>query len=343
MATLEVLLRGVAVGAMLCTALGMLRGRPLAAARWSGALFSLSAAAFALNSGGPASAAVHAIHPAIWFLSLGGAGYFWMFAVNLFEDRPFTPARWGPPVVMTLVGIAGILVPRPMADGIWITHNLLEAVLMIHVISLVWRHRRGDLIEARRALRAPVILLIAVYAIILSGFEIGWSFGLKSHLLDLVQAVSLAIISLLAASAFLQARPELFAAPRRAPDPGALDPQDRPALDRLQTLMTEAEPWHREGLTIGALAAEVGIPEHRLRRLINGALGYRNFADFVGARRIAAARIALADPANARAPISALAFDLGYASLGPFNRAFKDATGQTPSDWRRQALSEPPK
>jgi len=344
MATLEVLLRGMAIGAMLCTALGMLRDQPSVAARWSGALFSLSAAAFALNSGGPTTEAVRAIVPAIWFLSLGGAGYFWMFAVTLFEDRPFTPARWGAPVVMTLVGIAGILVRRPMADGIWITHNLIEAVLMVHVISLVWRHRRGDLIEARRALRAPVILLIAVYAIILSGFEIGWSFGLKSRLLDLVQAVSLATISLLAASAFLQARPELFAAPRRAapdPDPGALDPQDRPALERLQALMTNGELWRRESLTIGALAAEVGVPEHRLRRLINGALGYRNFADFVGARRITAAKLALADPVNARTPISSLAFDLGYASLGPFNRAFKDATGKTPSEWRRQALAEP--
>jgi AraC-like DNA-binding protein len=346
MATLEVLLRGMAIGAMLCTALGMLRDQPSVAARWSGALFSLSAAAFALNSGGPETAAVRALLPMIWFLSLGGAGYFWMFAVTLFEDRPFTPIRWAPPAVMTLIGIAGILVPRPMADGIWITHNILEAVLMVHIIGMVWRRRSGDLIEARRALRAPIILLIAVYAIILSAFEISWSFGVTSQLLDLIQAASLATISLLAASAFLQARPELFAAPRQPAadtpaDPTGIDPQDRPALARLQAVMTSDELWRRESLTIGVLANEVGIPEHRLRRLINGALGYRNFADFVGARRITAAKLALADPVNARTPISSLAFDLGYASLGPFNRAFKEATGKTPSEWRRQALAGP--
>ena len=52
-----------------------------------------------------------------------------------------------------------------------------------------------------------------------------------------------------------------------------------------------------------------------------------------------AAKAALASPDDTRASISALAFDLGYASLGPFNRAFKDATGLTPSAWRIQALA----
>ena len=91
-----------------------------------------------------------------------------------------------------------------------------------------------------------------------------------------------------------------------------------------------------------SVEVEPDVHPRRLRRLINGGLGHRNFADFVGAHRIAAARAALADPANARASISALAFDLGYASLGPFNRAFKDATGQTPSEWRQAALAASP-
>jgi AraC-like DNA-binding protein len=115
--------------------------------------------------------------------------------------------------------------------------------------------------------------------------------------------------------------------------------RDRPALDRLDSLMTNDQLWRREGLTIGALAEAVGVPEHRLRRLINAGLGYRNFADFLSERRIAAAKTALADPGRARTPISSLAFDLGYASLGPFNRAFKESTGETPTAWRLRALS----
>jgi len=339
--TLEVLLRGIAVGAMLCTALAVIRGRPLIPARWTGALFALAAAAFTLHSGGPETRVVMPIIGPIWLLSLGGTAYFWMFAMALFEDSRFTLDRWIPAAGMTLVGIAGILVPAPANRGVWVVHNLMEMALVLHIVSVIWRRREGDLVEARRALRTPVILIIGAYALIDSVFEIAWALGGDNHWLSPLQAASLALVSLLTAGAFLQARPELFVAARPAPQPDAVDPQDRPALARLQALMDEGA-WRREGLTIGQLAADVGVPEHRLRRLINSGLGHRNFADFIGAHRIAAARAALADPANARASISALAFDLGYASLGPFNRAFKDATGQTPSEWRVAALANSP-
>jgi AraC-like DNA-binding protein len=115
-------------------------------------------------------------------------------------------------------------------------------------------------------------------------------------------------------------------------------------LAKLEAAMDAGEAWRREGLTIGALADEVGVPEHRLRRLINDQLGHRNFAAYVNARRIEAAKQRLRDDAHAQASVSTIAFDLGFGSLGPFNRAFKDATGVTPSEWRRQGspISENP-
>ncbi len=100
------------------------------------------------------------------------------------------------------------------------------------------------------------------------------------------------------------------------------------------------EPWRRERLAIGQLAQELGLTEHRLRRLINSRLGYRNFADFLNARRVEAAKQRLASPTDARTTVAVIAFDLGYGSLGPFNRAFRAATGATPTEWRRQALAE---
>lgn len=35
--------------------------------------------------------------------------------------------------------------------------------------------------------------------------------------------------------------------------------------------------------------------------------------------------------------------DLGYGSLAPFNRAFRDATGTSPSEYRRAAILDPEK
>jgi AraC-like DNA-binding protein len=140
---------------------------------------------------------------------------------------------------------------------------------------------------------------------------------------------------------FLSASPSFFGPSRRtepAPDP-RLEIADRLELDRLEAAMAEGA-WRKEGLTIGQLAGEVDVPEHRLRRLINNRLGYRNFADFLNARRIEAAKERLNNPREARTTVAVIAFDLGYGSLGPFNRAFRAATGASPTEWRRQALGE---
>ena len=139
----------------------------------------------------------------------------------------------------------------------------------------------------------------------------------------------------------LQVWPAAFGASRRIealPDARA-DPADSHDLARLQSVMG-AEGWRREGLTIGELAGELEVPEHRLRRLINQRLGHRNFAEFVNGHRIEAAKARLGDPREARTTVASIAFDLGYGSLGPFNRAFRSATGVTPTDYRREALGQ---
>lgn len=110
-------------------------------------------------------------------------------------------------------------------------------------------------------------------------------------------------------------------------------------LDRLDCLMKTEEIWREEGLTIASLATRVSIPEHQLRRLINDRLGYRNFPSFINAHRVAAAKHRLADPNESRVSVSTIAFDLGFASLGPFNRAFKEETGVSPTEWRKSALA----
>ena len=84
------------------------------------------------------------------------------------------------------------------------------------------------------------------------------------------------------------------------------------------------------------LAAQLAVPEYRLRRLINQRLGHRNFNAYVNGYRLAAARAALADPAQCALPILSIALESGFQSIGPFNRAFKADTGCTPSEFRQQ-------
>jgi AraC-like DNA-binding protein len=102
--------------------------------------------------------------------------------------------------------------------------------------------------------------------------------------------------------------------------------------------MTVDRAYRQEGLSIGQLALRLGLPEYRLRQLINRGLGYRNFAGFLNFYRIADAKAALADLAQADVPILTIALDAGFNSLGPFNRAFKAETGMTPSEFRQLRL-----
>ena len=121
----------------------------------------------------------------------------------------------------------------------------------------------------------------------------------------------------------------------------AIDRAAKADLDRLECLMSRDQVWKEEGLTIASLALRASIPETQLRRLINDCLGYRNFPSYVNAHRIAAAKNRLANPTEARVSISAIAYDIGFASLGPLNRAFKEEAGVSPSEWRRKALDLP--
>jgi len=105
-------------------------------------------------------------------------------------------------------------------------------------------------------------------------------------------------------------------------------------LAALQPLMERQAVYRDPALSVDSLAAKLQMPAYRLRQLINGELGYRNFNVFVNDHRIAAACRDLADPERDHLPILTIALDVGFGSLSPFNRAFKERHDQTPSEYR---------
>ena len=341
----DVLLRGIAVGAYAATALALVSGRPFSQARLLGVLFFAATIGHTLDNchalqafTGPGRLASHV-------LSTTGAVLFWAFVAALFTDepRPLWRRLW-PAGVMAGLALIGPLVGWPVRGWLIVTCNVFSAVFVILALVVIARGWRGDLVDARRRLRAPVMGAAAAYVLLMAVGDLLRPFGSGPMLGSLPQAIALAVLGLMGVIALLKVDPVLLEAVDSRPATGpvaapaaadGLDPGDRITLDRLAKAMDEEEVWRRETLTVGGLAALVGAPEHRLRRLINGRLGHRNFAAFINARRIAAAKAELGDPETWRKPVSSIAYDLGFGSLGPFNRAFKDATGMTPSAWRQ--------
>jgi AraC-like DNA-binding protein len=92
------------------------------------------------------------------------------------------------------------------------------------------------------------------------------------------------------------------------------------------------------GLTIGELANRMNIPEHRLRRLINKGLGYRNFAAFINDHRIEEAKRRL-DRRKRRMSRSPASPSISATPRWrPFNRAFRERIGMSPSQFREKTL-----
>jgi AraC-like DNA-binding protein len=105
--------------------------------------------------------------------------------------------------------------------------------------------------------------------------------------------------------------------------------------EQLMTLLNKEKIYRREGLTIKELADIMQVQEHRLRRLINGQLGFKNFNDFLNKYRVTEACEILSDTSQNQKTILEIAYSLGYQSIGPFNKAFKEQKNTTPTAFRK--------
>lgn len=336
---------GAAAGASLVTGLTVWRSSLNIHVRAATALVMISICCWLLNETQPLWRAIGQPVPVV-LGAMPVAGLFWLFVLTVFADWKVSPLTLLPAAGLLVSGVIMELLPREGYTPVWAARNGFGALLAVHAGATIIRGWGDDLVERRRRFRALILSLACLMVII----EVAASYA---HRLDpagpwLTVAVGhpiggllVLLLAIAMAGLALQAQPAAFGASRRAeavPDPRA-DAADRVLMARLDEVMA-SEAWRREGLTIGQLAKDLDTPEHRLRRLINQRLGHRNFADFLNAHRIEAAKRRLGDPAEARTTVATIAFDLGYGSLGPFNRAFRAATGQTPTDWRRQTLAE---
>jgi AraC-like DNA-binding protein len=107
--------------------------------------------------------------------------------------------------------------------------------------------------------------------------------------------------------------------------------------ERIQQAISDEALLTQADLKVADFARHLGEQEYKVTRCISNRLNYRNFNHLLNSARIRRARVLLKDPANEHKTIASIAFDCGYNSLGPFNRAFKQITKLTPREFRNKA------
>jgi AraC-like DNA-binding protein len=217
-----------------------------------------------------------------------------------------------------------------------VQHGIGLCILAGIVVDAI-RGLEDDLVERRRDIRKLAIAIITVYATALTTIEIFFRWVKNEPAFSLANAIVLFTFSLVIGHRLVLQKIDstntVFSTSPKESE-RKLAPNN-PLLERLTKLMSDGF-FEENGLTISKLATKLAIPEHQLRVLINKELGFENFSQFLNSYRIPAICEKLQDPNLKDQPILTLALETGYNSIAPFNRAFKEQKGVTPTEYRNR-------
>jgi AraC-like DNA-binding protein/uncharacterized membrane protein YhdT len=332
--------------------------------RWALGAFVMSVLAYLVCS--------HASYASfgLWFqlpalsLCLMSAPLLWLAVQAIFDDD----FAWSVFKTCALGGTLAVGWIAYTSIGGAASTRLYKALLIVFSVATLWmvvKHWRSDLVSPRRRLRTGVAGGLSVYVLVVVCVEIAYLGSQAPVSLALLHLVGITLVAGLLAQVMARHPPDqwLRAAqsahraqldqPAAAAEPlvPTLNPTFNPTLhttlttppqaidrktalrERLLQAMGEQRAYAQEGLTLASLATQLDASPTHLREAINQHLGYRNFNDFLHHYRIdeAAQRLLRQD-----LPILSIALDVGYGSIGPFNRAFKQLKGITPSEYRAQ-------
>ncbi|WP_425658427.1 helix-turn-helix domain-containing protein [Tenacibaculum ascidiaceicola] len=105
-------------------------------------------------------------------------------------------------------------------------------------------------------------------------------------------------------------------------------------LETLITFMNDKKPYLDFELTLQKLSVKTEIPEKELSLLINHHLG-KHFFDFINEYRINDAKKLLQAPSKKDLTVLEILYEVGFNSKSSFYSAFKKATNQTPTQYRK--------
>lgn len=114
--------------------------------------------------------------------------------------------------------------------------------------------------------------------------------------------------------------------------------RDEQLAIQLQQLLITAQVFLQPNLRLTDLAKQLDVPEYRVSRVLRHQFNASNFNQFINHLRVEHAKTLLLAPHTQQWPVLVIGLESGFASAGPFTRAFKSFVGTTPHEFRQTQL-----
>lgn len=352
---LDILIRGAGISACLFFCALILRQGLKEQTVWRGILYGIGVASYFICSAPWYEDLPLAVRAITLVFCVYNPLLFWLVVRALFEDAlSFSRLESVVTLLYSALAIAFFISTGLGAEkAINVTSILCQVAgfsVVLHSISETVRQYGNDLLNPRRRLRVYMLGLFGGYliAVLVAQFVLQ---GAQPPLwVSTLSAFSIAVLAIANNYASVNFRWELLPphVANSAGQPDAPIKRRLPAVDGVEATLVQKvidamekdKIYREEKLSIPAMARTLGTQEYLLRRAINRGLGQRNFSRFLNSYRLSEVKLALTDPEKSHLPILTIAYDAGFNSMGPFNRAFKETFAVTPSEFRQAQRNE---
>lgn len=274
-------------------------------------------------------------------------GWAWLFARSLFvpssEDTSVPVMAVLLVLMLQFMGFIGAALGGGATDILRVASNIVAMVgstFVIITLAEIARHipgtPEGPERRFRQVLSGGYLILLVVAVFMVDGASEGSLLSLHASSIESAAALT-AIVGAAIALKFRHKHPLTQSADRDQARAVAEPPtaSDKALASRVEDLMRRPETYTRPSLKVADVAAQLGTHDYLVSKVISKVLREQNFNRYVNRLRIEHAKAMLRDPDLSGTSILVIALDSGFASIGPFNRAFREESGMSPSTFRR--------
>jgi len=205
-------------------------------------------------------------------------------------------------------------------------------------LLMIWGHRnlllniRAQKAGQERYWLVLTLIFVNIFFLVLMAFRLGIpEIGNTGNLVRTL--LGLSFIYLVTTSLF-RIYPQAISLSSAQRKPEGLNAEEQKIAKKIENLMSLEKVYHEPTYGRSNLAQELGHPETLVSRVINIHFG-KSFPQLLNENRINDAKRLLLET---DASIKIVAQEVGFNSLPSFNRVFKEQTGRSPSEYRKNMI-----